>query len=102
MAPKEEIQLSLEQAFYLAADLKRLEVFLPAPPPPFQQQEEQQQQQQQQQVEEEEGQEGQAMDQGNGEAEQPQQQQTQEGAVASEQKEDAELQALSVVECWTA
>ena len=97
MAPKEEVQLSLEQAFYLVADLKRLEVYLPAPPPPFQQQEEQQQ------VEEEEGQ---AMGQGNGEAEeqqqQQQQQQKQEGAVVSEQTEDAEPTALSVVECWKA
>jgi len=97
LAPKEEVQLSLEQAFYLVADLKRLEVYLPSPPPCFQQQ-----QQQQQQVEQKEGEEGQAMDQGNEEAEEQQRQQQEEGAAASRPKEDTEPKALSVVECWKA
>lgn len=99
LTPKEEVQLSLEQAFYLVADLKRLEVYLPAPPPLVQEAEEQQQQQQQVEPRED------AMEQGNGEAGQEQeqeQQQKQEGVAAAGTKEDAEPKALSMVECWKA
>jgi len=104
LAPWEEVQLSLEQAFYLVADLKRLEVYLPSPPPPFQQQEEEEKE-----VElEEEGQEGHVTDLADGKADEQQQQQQQqqrkieEMAAESEPLDGAKPRVLSVMECWKA
>jgi hypothetical protein len=110
LTPTEEVQLSLEQAFYLVADLKRLDVYLPSPPP-FQQQ----QQEEEEEGLEEERPEWHAMNLGNGKAEEQQQQQQQqqqqeeeeeeeveEVAAATEPTENAEPKALSVVECWKA